>query len=93
MGLNNETKPTKPTVLDIETLHAIGARLYDRADQVTQVTLADLALDLRLAAKVCNKMADLRFRIAEIAEAALKQDGAATARDLRQLLDDTGEDA
>jgi hypothetical protein len=69
------------------TLNAISLRLAERADQIQQVTLADLAHDIRLASQVCDKLASLRFRIGEIAEQALHQDGGATARDLRELLD------
>jgi hypothetical protein len=82
------TKPTiSPVILDYGTLTAISLRLSERADLITQITLQDLALDIRLAAQACDKLASLRFRIAEIAEMALNQDGAATARDLRELLD------
>jgi hypothetical protein len=78
-----DTKPT--TILDIPTLNAIGARLFEHADAVTQ----DIAADLRLAAVIAAKLASLRFRIAEIAEAALAHpewDRAAFARDLREAL-------
>jgi hypothetical protein len=88
--------PVKSTILDIETPNAIGARLFERADQITQVALQDLALDLRLAARVCDRLASVGFRIAEIAQAAIDHpewDSAAFARDLRELLKDAGEDA
>jgi hypothetical protein len=42
--------------------------------------------DLRLAARVCDKLAGLRYRVAEVAEQALSQDGAATRRDLLEAL-------
>jgi hypothetical protein len=76
-------KPT--TIFDIETLNAIGARLSEHADAITQ----DIAADLRLAAHVTHKLAGLRFRVAEIAEQTLAHpdwDRAAFARDLRDAL-------
>jgi hypothetical protein len=76
-------KPT--TVFDIATLNAIGARLSGHGDAITNA-----AADLQLAARVCHKLASLRFRVAEIAEQALTQewDRAAFARDLRDALKD-----
>jgi hypothetical protein len=44
--------------------------------------------DLRTASRICNALCGLRFRVAEIAELALEQDGAATRRDLLQSLTD-----
>jgi hypothetical protein len=79
-----DIKPT--TIFDIETLNAIGARLAEHAD-ATQ----EMAADLRLAAWVCDKLAGLRFRIAEIAAQALDRpqwDAGAFARDIRQSLDE-----
>jgi hypothetical protein len=83
------TKPTiSPVILDYGTLTAISLRLSERAEQINQITLQDLSRDIRLAAQACDKLASLRFRIAEIAEMALTQDPGATARDLRELLDE-----
>ena len=82
------------TTFDIETLNALAVRLSDRADQISQITLWDLARDLRLAAQVSHKLATLRFRVAEIAEQMLAHaewDGAAVARDLRDALADARE--
>jgi len=76
-----------PTTFNIETLNALGARLSGNAEAITQ----RIAADLRLAARICEKLASLRFRIAEIAEQALAQpewDRAAFARDLRDTLAD-----
>ena len=84
----------KPVLFDIEQLNALAVRLSDRADQISQITLWDLARDLRLAAQVTAKLASLRFRIDEIAEQLLAQkewDGAALARDLRDALADAKE--
>jgi hypothetical protein len=75
------------TVLSIENLTLIGARLYDYASQIT-AALPDTAKDVRLAARVCDKLASLRFRVGEIAEMALNQDPGATARDLHEALAD-----
>lgn len=76
------------TVFNIETLSALGARLFDHADSIVNVAAHEMEGDLRLAARVCEKLSSLRFRIAEIASTALHQNGAATARDLRDALAD-----
>lgn len=79
--------PNVITKLDIESLSAIGARLFEHADAITQ----DIAADLRLAAHITDKLAGLRQRVAEIAEQALAHpawDRAAFARDLRTALAD-----
>jgi hypothetical protein len=75
------------TPLNIENLTLIGARLYDYADTIA-LALPDTAKDVRLAARACDKLAGLRFRVAEIAEMALTQDPGATARDLHDALAD-----
>jgi hypothetical protein len=77
----------QPTIATSEQLRAISARLLDRAETINQVTLADLAKDIRVAAGVCSTMSSLRFRIMEIAEKALIHDGAAIRCDLLALLD------
>jgi hypothetical protein len=46
-----------------------------------------MEVDIRLAAQACDKLAGLRFRVGEIAEIALHQNVATTARDLREGLD------
>ena len=79
----------KPIILNIETLNAIGARLGDHADSITNVAAHQMEQDIRLAARVCDKLAGLRFRVSEIAAEAVKQaDPAASAiaRDLRDAL-------
>src|SRR5258708_37370565 len=94
IGGNAMTNNKAPVVFDLETLNALAVRLSDRADQISQITLWDLARDLRLAAQVTAKLASLRFRIAEIAEQLLAHpgwDGAALARDLRDALADAKE--
>ena len=84
----------KPTIFDIPTLNAIGARLGDHADKITNAARQDIAADLRLAAQIADKLASLRFRIGGIAGKAIEHpewDNAAIARDLRSALDDTAE--
>ncbi len=61
-----------------------------RADEIENICQG-MADDLTLAARIADKLASLRFRIAEIAEAALAHpewDRAAFARDLRDALKD-----
>jgi hypothetical protein len=75
----------KPKIsLSFVELTAIGARLTERADQIHQITLAELVLDLRLAAQVCGRLADVRAEISEIATKCKDPDA---ARELRDLLD------
>ena len=79
----------KPATFDIATLNAISARLCDHADSITNAARTDVAADLRLAARVADSLANLRFRIDEIAEKAIEHpewDRAAFARDLRDAL-------
>jgi hypothetical protein len=76
------------TIFDYETLTKLGARLFDHADSITNVAAHEMEVDIRSAARVCSNLATLRFRIAEIAEAALTQDPAATQRDLLGALTD-----
>jgi hypothetical protein len=45
-----------------------------------------MEIDIRVAARALDRLASLRFRIAEIAEAALTQAPAATRRDLLEAL-------
>jgi hypothetical protein len=76
------------TVFTVETLNALGTRLYDHADSITNVARHDMEVDCRLAARALSNFATLRFRVAEIAEQALVQPGAATRRDLIAALSD-----
>jgi hypothetical protein len=76
------------TIFDYETLTKLGARLFDHADSITNVTRHAMEVDVRLAARVCSNMATLRFRIGELAEAALTQAPAASRRDLLDALND-----
>jgi hypothetical protein len=77
----------KPTAFDIEGLTALSARLFDHADSIINVAAREMEIDIRLAARTCDKLAGLRFRVAEIAALAPQQNGSATARDLREALD------
>jgi hypothetical protein len=80
-----EKQPT--TVFDIETLNAVAARLFDRADEIENICQG-LTDDLTLAARIADKLASLRFRVGEIAVQCLAQDPGATHRDLVTALDD-----
>jgi hypothetical protein len=78
--------------LTIGELNAISTRLVDHADKITPlIGCQDVADDLRLAARLADKMASFQFRVGEIAEQLLAHpewDRAAFARDLRSALDD-----
>jgi hypothetical protein len=74
------------TILDYETLTKLCARLFDHAESITNVAAHEMEVDIRLSARVCSNFASLRFRIAEIAEAALTQSGPAIRRDLLDAL-------
>ena len=81
------TATDKPTTFGIESLNALSARLFDHADGITNITAHEMEVDIRLAAQACDKLAGLRFRVAKIAAVAPHQNGAVTARDLRDALD------
>jgi hypothetical protein len=76
------------TVFTIEALNALGTRLFDHADSITNVAAHEMEVDCRLAARALSNFATLRFCVGEIAEAALTQPGAATRRDLIAALAD-----
>jgi hypothetical protein len=78
------TNPTSP--FTYEGLTAASGRLTRHADDITNVARMDIADDLRLAARIADKFASLKFRIIEVAEAALIQDTAATRRDLLEAM-------
>ena len=76
----------KPAItLDIETLNSVALRLRERSDHLVQVTLQDLALDLRLAARCADLLAHVRFELGEIAVKTKDHD---TRLEIRGLLDD-----
>jgi hypothetical protein len=72
----------------ITFLTTFSVRLLDHADSITDFRDHEMERDLRTASRVCSSLASLRFRVAEIAEMALDQDGGATRRDLQQALTD-----
>jgi prepilin-type processing-associated H-X9-DG protein len=59
----------------------------DRPPRLTNVAAHEMEIDIRLGARTCERLAGLRFRVAEIAAPVPQQNGAATARDLREALD------
>jgi hypothetical protein len=79
---------TNPTPLNIETLNALGARLFDHAEDVAaNIEFEPLVLDLKLAARACDRLAGLRFQVAEIAADVLTKPALAIHRDLFAALD------
>jgi hypothetical protein len=79
------------THFDPATPNALAVRLNQRADDVHQFSLQELANDLRRAAATAVLLADYQTRIREIAADALNRpswDWAAFARDLKEMLDD-----
>jgi hypothetical protein len=78
----------QPTKFDAETLAALCTRLRDHADGIVNVAAHEMEIDIRQAARALALFATLKFCIAEMAEMALSQAGPATARDLRQALDE-----
>jgi hypothetical protein len=70
---------------DTKTLNEISARLFSRADEIHQVTLADLAHDIRIAALAYGKLASIRVELSAIAE---QTSDAHAAREIRDILDD-----
>lgn len=81
MGSND----TPIIILDIETLNAIAARLLERAETIHQITLVELVLDLRLAARACELLAHVRFALGDIAANTTDE---TTRRALNILRDD-----
>lgn len=79
------TEDNKPKILDIETLNAVALRLEERAGQITQMTLQDLALDLRLAARCADVLGHIRFELGEIITRTTDHD---TKLALKNLLED-----
>ena len=79
------TTTTRPTILDIETLNQIAGRLDDRADQIVLISLEELRLDLKLAARCAEVLAKIRFEVGEIITRCPDHD---TKLSLKNLLDD-----
>jgi hypothetical protein len=82
---NEATTTAKPTISDIETLNGISSRLDDRADQIVLISLEELRLDLKLAARCAEVLARVRFELGEIAGKTKDHD---TRLEIRGLLDD-----
>jgi hypothetical protein len=78
----------EPITFTIVFLNTLSRRLVDHADSITDFAQHDMERDIRLASRVCGSLCGLRFRVAEVAEMALSQDGGATRRDLLQALTD-----
>jgi hypothetical protein len=76
-----------------EGLTAIAGRLSRHSDDIVNVARLDIADDLRMAARMAHRFASLKFRVLEVAEAALHQDGAAIHRDLKDAVADSERDA
>jgi hypothetical protein len=74
-------KPT--TELDIEVLNGLALRLSEQADAV--LARRDTAKDMRLASRVCDRLAHLRFEIGEIIGKCADQDA---VRELRDALEE-----
>jgi hypothetical protein len=55
-------------MLVIETLSALGGRLFDYAASITNGPAHEMEIGILLAARVCSTLATLRFRVAEIVE-------------------------
>jgi hypothetical protein len=79
---------TNPTLLNIETLNGLAARLRDHAEDIAaSIEFEPVVLDIRLAARACGSLAGLRFQVAEIAADALTKPALAIHRDLFAALD------
>jgi hypothetical protein len=76
----------KPIIFDVETLNALGARLYGHGESITNIARQDMADDLRLATRAIDKLTTLRLRISEIAESCMIQAPPATRRDALDAL-------
>jgi hypothetical protein len=61
----------KSAKFDVESLNALGTRLFDHAGSITNVGAREMKQDIRLAASVCHSFAGPRFRLAAITELAL----------------------
>jgi hypothetical protein len=86
----------QPITLDLEFLNFTAASLGDRADALAALisamknavvtnALTTLTNDLKLASTIAERLAHLRFEVAEIAAKSTDPDA---ARELRDALDD-----
>ena len=85
------TVPLPPTIpLGIEALNFAASQFREQADVLKFAADAKRAVadNLVLAANICQRLADLRFEVAEIAAKTTTQSPEHTARELRDALDD-----
>jgi hypothetical protein len=75
------------TIFNIETLTALGGRLHDHAEDLAAEVAFEPVRDIRLAARVCDTLAGLRFRVMEIAAKALTTPALTMQRDLFEALE------
>ena len=52
------------TAFDIEALNALSARLFDLANSIANVAAHEMGIDIRVAARTCDKHAGLLGKIA-----------------------------
>jgi hypothetical protein len=83
--MGSTPKPTKPAILDIETLNEVALRLRERSDAIQQVTLLDWAVDLRTAARCAEVLAHIRFELGEVITKTTDHDSRLS---LKNLLED-----
>ena len=77
-----------PSIFNIETLNALGARLFDHAEDIgASLEFEPVVLDLKLAARACSRFASLRFQVSAIATAAPP----AIRRDLHTALEEASQ--
>jgi hypothetical protein len=83
-------QPTIP--LGIDALNFAASQFHDQADKFRVAADArnTLAANLALAARICDRLASLRFEVAEI---AAKTADPTAARDLRAALEDAARGA
>jgi hypothetical protein len=83
---------SNPTLkFDYANLTTLSGRLSRRADDIVMIGAQEIADDLRVAGRMASKFAAFRFRVGEIADAAVvnpEWDRATFARDLRDALAD-----
>jgi hypothetical protein len=78
-----------PIVFNIEGLSALALRLRDHAEEMAvEIIFEGAVRDIRLAVQVCDRLAGLRFTIAEIAADVLTRPALTIHRDLFAALDE-----
>jgi len=66
-----------PPKFNIHTLNQLAVRLVDHAESIENITAHEMECDLRLAAAACERLAHLRFEVAEIAAGCKDKDAEA----------------